>query len=89
MGEKLNSQFNHTLTGMATKLLNANDVVLGSNCGDDASREWETNSKSSAAGVGLTQEVGNVADSVSSVDRNIIGNDLVPTEKQDYSVKPP
>ena len=60
MGGKLNSQINHALTGMATKLPNANNVVLGSNCGDDASREWETNSKSSAAGIGLMQEGGNV-----------------------------
>ena len=89
MGGKLKSQTNHTLTGMATKLLNANDIVLGSNCGDEASREWETNSSSSAAGINLTQEDGNVTDSVSSVDRNKIGNDLLPTKKQVSSEKPP
>ena len=74
---------------MATKLPNAKDIVLGSNCRDDASREWETNSKSSAAGIGLTQEGGNVAGSVSSVDRNRIGIDLLPPEKQDSLDKPP
>ena len=74
---------------MATKLLNAKDVVLGSNCGDDASREWETNSKSSAAGIGLMQESGKVADAVSPVDRNKIGIDLLPSEKQDSLDKPP
>ena len=89
MGGKLNSQFNHTLTGMATKFLNAHDVVLGSNCGDDASREWETDSKSSAAGIGLTQEFGNVADPVSSVDSNKTDVNFLPPEKQDSSVKPP
>ena len=79
MGGKLNSQINHTLTGMATKLPNATDIVLGSNCGDDASREWETNSKSSTAGIGLTQEGGNVADPVPLVD----------SEEQDSLNKPP
>ena len=74
---------------MATKLPNAKDVVLGSNCGDDASREWETNSKSSAAGIGLTQEGGNIADPVSPVDRSKIGIDLLPSGKQDNSNKPP
>ena len=89
MGGKLNSQFNHTLTGMATKLPNAKNVVLGSNCGDDASREWETNSSTSTAGIKLAHEGGKFTNSVSSVERNIVGNDLFPTEKQDYSIKPP
>ena len=89
MGGKLKSQIHHTLTGMATKLPIANKIVLGSNCGDGASREWETNSNASAAGINLTNEDCKITDSVSSIERNIVGNNLVPMEKQDCSVKPP
>lgn len=74
---------------MATKLLIAPNIVLGSKCGDAASREWETNPRTSAADINLTYEDGIITNSVSLVEQNIVGNDLVPTEKQDYSVKSP
>ena len=61
-----------------------------SKCGDAAPRkEWETNSTASAAGMNLADEDGTFTNSVSSVERNIVGNDLVPTAKQDHSIKPP
>ena len=71
MGGKLKSQIPHTLTGMATKLPNANKIVLGSNCGDGASREWETDSNASAAGINLMNEDCKITDSVSSIERII------------------
>ena len=56
----------------------------GSKCGDTATRkEWETNSTASGAGMNLADEDGIFINSVSSVERNIVGNDLVPTAKQD------
>ena len=55
-----------------------------SKCGDAAPRkEWETNSTASAAGMNLADEDGIFTNSVSSVERNIVDNDLVPTAKQD------
>ena len=61
-----------------------------SKCRDAAPRkEWETNSTASAAGMNLADEDGIFINSVSSVEQNIVCNDLVPTAKQDYSIKPP
>ena len=81
MGGKLKSQINHTLTGMATKFLIAPNIVLGSKCRDTAPREWETNSIASAVCINLTDKDGTLTNTVSSVKRNIVGNELVLTEK--------
>lgn len=73
MDGKLKSQINHTLTGMATKFLIASNIILGSKCRDSVSREWKTNSITSAAGINLMNKDCILTSSIFSVEQNIVG----------------